>query len=320
VTSETTIYPKWQTSLKRHRSSAKGYVERQWTQCIANLCTYTENGVFPLNCPLAEVVPPFESWENTDLYLNTMIASYCFYISYYLAQVSRGGKISDLGNSFLYGYLAHQIHSYMLYQHSKRFGSLKSSSSLEWSIPQITFGYLLNEDERANRMARLAIKDFHVGRMRYRQYPVFTFILALLADYLDEAPVEFMGKASGATALQQLVSVWREPNPDDIRVLCLAACDIHTQRCRIDTAKEYFEFDSLYLYEWPIAINLLFKLREKLGLQNPDLDHPLMNSPLGKLPEVVPFEYDPLLLQVIERMKSQGFDEEKVFETVYYEK
>jgi hypothetical protein len=45
-----------------------------------------------------------------------------------------------------------------------------------------------------------------------------------------------------------------------------------------------------------------------------------MNSPLGKLPEVVPFEYDPLLLQVIERMKSQGFDEEKVFETVYYER
>lgn len=315
------IYPKWRGSLKRHRSLAESYVERQWSLNRNDLSTYVETGLFVSRYKAAEVIPEFENWEINRLIISAIVISNCFYVRHYLNAITGSeSQLSDVGNSFLYGYIAYEIDAYMVYHHEIRFGDCYRSDYLEWLIPQITFGYLLNEDKRADQMAKLAIKSFHKSWMPYRQYPVFTFMLALLADYLGEAPIEFIGKASESVALQHLLKVWRDPSPENIRELCLAACDIHTHRCRIDSAKEFFEFNNLYLYEWPIAINLLFKLREKLGLQNPELDHPLMNSPLGKLPEVTPFEYDSLIFQVIERMKSQGFDEDLVFEKVYYEK
>jgi hypothetical protein len=266
VTTETTIYPKWQTSLKRHRSSARRFIELQGFNSRDELAIYVETGSLPKAIPPAEVVPPYEGWERQGLYLSSINVSDCFYATHYLNVISgKDGHISDVGNSFLYGYLAYLVHTHVIYQGPKRFGRLQSSSWLAWWIPQITFGYLVNEGSRADRMAKLAIKNFHTGRMPYREYPIFTFMLAVLADYLGEEPVEFIGKAAEATALQQLVGKWREHDPMNIRELCIAACDIHTQRCRKNSVKELFEFNNLFFYEWPIAINLLFKLREKLG-------------------------------------------------------
>ena len=59
-------------------------------------------------------------------------------------------------------------------------------------------------------------------------------------------------------------------------------------------------------------------LREKLGLANPTLDHPLMNSALGQLPPEQAFACDPLVTRVVARMKSHGFDEQEVYEKVYF--
>jgi hypothetical protein len=45
-----------------------------------------------------------------------------------------------------------------------------------------------------------------------------------------------------------------------------------------------------------------------------------MNTTLGQLPAEKEFVMDDLLLKVLERMQSQGFDENEVFEKIYSEK
>jgi hypothetical protein len=62
---------------------------------------------------------------------------------------------------------------------------------------------------------------------------------------------------------------------EKLRKPLLAACD----------AFDVFrEFSNGTWSRTPLAILLVFKLRGLLGLRNPELDHPLMNSVLGKLP------------------------------------
>ena len=43
---------------------------------------------------------------------------------------------------------------------------------------------------------------------------------------------------------------------------------------------QYYEFESLHWTRTPFEILLVMKLRQKLGLQNPDLDHPLLGERL----------------------------------------
>jgi hypothetical protein len=47
----------------------------------------------------------------------------------------------------------------------------------------------------------------------------------------------------------------------------------------------------------------VLKLRQLHGLENPVLDHLLMNTPLGKLPDPAPLYTDELLEGVIARVR-----------------
>ena len=61
-----------------------------------------------------------------------------------------------------------------------------------------------------------------------------------------------------------------------------------------------------------MEILLIFKLREELGLANPKLDHPLMNTALGQLPPEVSPKMDDVMAVAIKRARDEGCDEEKV--------
>ena len=105
---------------------------------------------------------------------------------------------------------------------------------------------------------------------------------------------------------------------EELAPLVVAACDIHTHRCQQAKAPDQkYEFDNGRWTQAPIEILLLFRLREKLGLSNPAVDHPLMNTALGKLPERQSCQPNDLLNRVLDRMMRDGFDEEKVFDICY---
>lgn len=93
---------------------------------------------------------------------------------------------------------------------------------------------------------------------------------------------------------------WREPDLEKFKEIVLQVCDVHIERIAI-TDKEFdsqeFDFNSPYEALYPVEILFVLRLREMIGLTNPEIDHPLMNTPYAHITENVSIESfnDPLL-------------------------
>lgn len=180
------------------------------------------------------------------------------------------------------------------------------------SVIFTALGVVIGNRREAFQLARLQIMAYHLkwytaGDMT--EYPVFHFMLRILADYLKEPSIALQGAALKEPISNALFDLWRDPNTDVLIPVALAACDMHTWRTLPDGVKNFNEFSNGECTNTPIEILLLFKLRQLSGLHNPQLDHPLMNTPLGQLPDEVPFQPDDLIQRVRTRMESEGFDE-----------
>lgn len=185
--------------------------------------------------------------------------------------------------------------------------------------PFTFLGLLLGCKEQTFRILRLRLAYFRVTIPTGLipdvpdHYPIFHFMLLLIADYLGEKPHLKSGKGVEEPIYRDLLARWRDPDPAALEEICLAACDFHTHSCW----REFQDFYSGHFMYNPIEILTLFKLRQYLGLQNPELDHPLMTGPFGKLPPETGCEPDDLIRRVRERMDQDGFDEAKVI-ALYY--
>lgn len=73
--------------------------------------------------------------------------------------------------------------------------------------------------------------------------------------------------------------------PEEILPAIVDACDFHLSRSKYHTNSETFEFAGPIYTIYPVEILFVFCIRQILGLENPKVDHPLMNTPLGRLPE-----------------------------------
>lgn len=99
----------------------------------------------------------------------------------------------------------------------------------------------------------------------------------------DEPPHELSGEALADPVFTGLFESWRTPDADALVPLCLAACDYHSYRCQQGDKSSFFKFERMTFTRTPNAMLVLFRLRAYLGLENPAIDHPLMNSPSGTL-------------------------------------
>lgn len=94
------------------------------------------------------------------------------------------------------------------------------------------------------------------------------------------------GSAAGAIGVREfdaLLANWRSASAADLAPLLLEACDRHTHQC--ESTDSDMEFDLPFRAFWydPYEILAVLRLRSSAGLDNPALDHPLMNTPLGRL-------------------------------------
>jgi hypothetical protein len=89
-----------------------------------------------------------------------------------------------------------------------------------------------------------------------------------------------------------LVALIREPDANQLIEPILHVLDWHTHETDVKHRGQYAEFSFGKFAAWPIEILALFRVRECLGLSNPELDHPLMALPLSKLQPIVPLYRD----------------------------
>ncbi|MCO7634922.1 hypothetical protein NJF54_24180 [Pseudomonas guariconensis] len=146
------------------------------------------------------------------------------------------------------------------------------------------------------------------------------FGLAIIGDWLGK-PLDLDKHALPRDpAWGQLVAHWREPDPEKLLPVLLAACDTHVERIAL-TSRELdsgnFEFGSPFEAVYPAEILAILNLRRSLGLTNPFIDHPLMKTPYAALtcPPGTHFEKDELLERFL--LAARKHDPEAVPEGLY---
>jgi hypothetical protein len=130
----------------------------------------------------------------------------------------------------------------------------------------------------------------------YRR-PARWFYLRLFADFAGLNEVVWPEHAVTVAEYQALLDHWRQPNGEVLLPQLLAVCDRHTHECfgRSNLPDKQQDFQRDTTHGWPIEIHLLMRLRAQLGLETPMPEHPLMQTGLGRLPEIRPMPTNELL-------------------------
>lgn len=129
------------------------------------------------------------------------------------------------------------------------------------------------------------------------------FVLQLIDQSQNKRREKYPSQAYDEPIFEALLKHWCHPDPDAIAPLLLAACDRHTHLSMAKGDSPELEREE-HWYD-PFEILLVLHLRRQLGLANPELDHLIMNTPLGKLPEPAPKFQDALLEAVVSRYRTE---------------
>jgi len=122
---------------------------------------------------------------------------------------------------------------------------------------------------------------------------VAPFVLNLYAQWsgkpfpLDGLPLQSM------QTYEPLLSLWQTEDLGALEKALLSACDFHMERSSYsDSAPEFYNPETIL---FPVEILAVLRLREAKGLINPDIDHPLMQTPIGRLREIKAVPHDEMM-------------------------
>jgi len=74
----------------------------------------------------------------------------------------------------------------------------------------------------------------------------------------------------------------------------LTACDAHMKYSKC-TQVDLVEFDLPSDILYPVEILAVLRLRETRGLTNPEIDHPLLKTPVGRLHDINPVPHQEVM-------------------------
>src|SRR5271165_4197481 len=284
------IDPKWPKVWKRQHKFNLGSIQNMDLKNIERLEYYAKHGITIQRSEYTDesAYPPSWNWES---FLPSELATYGSYRMLELQErsaLSLGWDIDLAARSFASIYTSEMIELLTHFLFPRRFpGRILDMMGMRM-LPNTALGLIFGATDQALRLARLQASAYRKGYYFAKPfYPIFTFILRVLVDYLGDAPLPIEGESAKEPIFNALFDLWREPDPTALTEVCLAACDFHTHRCRTGKRDAFHEFDNGGWMLIPIEILLLFKLRQRIGLENPQLDHPLMGGAFGTLPPEV---------------------------------
>lgn len=129
------------------------------------------------------------------------------------------------------------------------------------------------------------------------------FVLRLIDQWQSREGNAYPPEAYDEPVFEGLLAHWRQPDPAAIAPLLLAACERHSRQAAPTACPPGVDYHS-YACD-PYEILLVLHLRGQLGLASPLLDHPLMTTPLGVLPDAAPPFREALLDDAVARLRKE---------------
>lgn len=319
------IDSKWSRHWKANCSNNFKWKDTYEQKTLEELEYYVSHGVMLAQSGspvLPPVSPPRKRWESTYLETNLSMYGRMRLIDLEMNGIAGAFDSSLAVRAFAAIYTDQMIDIYGHNVCSVRFpGRVVQVLDLH-HLPYTALGMVVGCKDEALMLARLQLAAYRKRYYRsevYQYYPISHFMLRILADYLGEPAHIQEGDALTEPVFNALFNVWREPDVDAVAQVSLAACDFHAQPDKVGGEKPYsYDFGYGDWHRFPIEILLLSKLRQLLDLPNPLLDHPLMNTALGRLPEKeISFNEiakgsDDLIYRVRQRMMQDGYNEEEI--------
>lgn len=139
-----------------------------------------------------------------------------------------------------------------------------------------------------------SLEDGHDSELEPTSLRYSAMVMTILSDWLGlpEPDLEKYALPKDPVWMHYAYH-WKEPDLEKFREIVLQVCDVHLERIAI-TDKEFdsqeFDFNSPYEALYPVEILFVLRLREMIGLTNPEIDHPLMNTPYANITENISTE------------------------------
>jgi len=220
---------------------------------------------------------------------------------------------TDLARSIAYLMFAHRLEYFWHSQYDILFPHMKGQlRSMNWVFMtnSMAFSFLLGWTEQAIYQGYLTYATLNCQyqlKLSYEQEHrrAHAFMLRLFADWRGDGLSHTWPSWGGDVPVYSgILERWRDPNPQVLTPWLLAACDRHTQESHYDTEENAHDFGDYRLIRTPIEILMVLRLRQFMGLANPIVDHPLMESPFDSLPEAQPpFMPDELMQGTLKRAR-----------------
>ncbi len=317
------ISEKWRKQLKRSLTFRKSWQPGFETRERSALEYYVHNGIQKPIPGLAledkPAVAPWKPWNTrmpvTERYAKALAARW------ELGMIVDGMHNATEAATALHAMYLSQLK--MVHLHFLRDKPSKEPRGHVTArfISFAAFGIATGQTVQSLRLARVQLQAARMGFHSPSFYGCFTSLThRLFADFLGEPSVhiegdpEYLDKSEvrGDPIVNGLLAVWRDPDPSVLLQHCLAVSDLHTHHAH-EVGDSWWREYSSYWSRTPITVLLVLKLRELLGLQNPHIDHPMMDDMRPLLASrLAPAEPDDLIKAVRAQMEKDGFDERAV--------
>lgn len=157
---------------------------------------------------------------------------------------------------------------------------------------------VVRQTEKAQRLANLIQpcidKNVFVDVWHESCFRVFARCLFLKLKRNEKACIDLVKKYD-VGPYKGLLEDW--DNPQRLHKALLHTCDYHIANSRKDDG----DFSDPVLSVMPMELLAYIRVRQDMGLETPEIDHPLMDLPFDKLPDEFPPLDDPILAEIEEK-------------------
>jgi hypothetical protein len=160
------------------------------------------------------------------------------------------------------------------------------------------------EDVFADWCGRMMLDNFTTGEGPYDRWlrPFEPFLVHLFARWKELPAPHSALPCPPLGVYQELLDSWAA-SEQDFAAAVVKACDYHGERS-VDGQIAHAEFVRIPHNVFPAEILAVKRVREEEGLPWPTVNHPLLNTPLAKLPPSLPRIRTDLLDRVADAVRS----------------